>query len=802
MSLTGDTAMPTLITLPGGHQDGSKKRQFVHLPANQKTSVKSCVATNKVNETSAEDLVQWKSKDKTLPDQKRMRNDLYLQTSASHTEQRPKSAKYQSASLGVITTQNDQMWLSKSTDQAFNYKSRENVTNEATGPQIEGNASSISSYHEETSRSLTSKDIKTETQFCKPKEDVQRHIRVEHISNPTAKTPRALQSSSTSVSCYPSLISLASKGATSRSDEVLVQNKAFFRLPSSAASKSTTVLFASNNGIEKRRSAIQLPDGFGDNTNSTSQLPLPNKYKKPYVTRGIPHIAKNRLYNLDDSPRDTTSRHASSKRVYLTADDPVRPASDSGPFSIQRLLSSYKPSQKSQVTNASSCFPPHQHCDTSKQGNPSGTPFLNYSSLNGGIMRDNNPVKFTSTGDTSHRVSTRHDMHISSESSQATNTPSSISSLQGCGQRSPIVRTSSSVIPTAGRHNSNSLIAPSNGKSSGQELFGMQDAPLQTTQSGFSQSFHKHNEQRQNIATSNGPSTEKICTSNTSRQNSAHTHERKSHFHPGVIKIADKTPQNRKLPVATVQAMTTLSNSLCAGNSVPVRERLNTSHDHSEPPENRRNSTEKTRNVQQWRHRDPKIQTKQKSYDVEALNLSGLTSSLLTPSTTSENSDLQTFAAYLTEPALKEQGLETPFDTGQEGHLLEMRKCDSLQTQQVGIFQNQSMRIWTHQSDDHLISYNHNRMGMSTKAPESVTDRDIRPNYDDNMLQNLPYFSSGYSPVDKQYTPVRYTSSTVHRNPKNSLHHQHCPMRRTRQFQLSYHRKRKPPSPYRQYHLT
>lgn len=103
--------------------------------------------------------------------------------------------------------------------------------------------------------------------------------------------------------------------------------------------------------------------------------------------------------------------------------------------------------------------------------------------------------------------------------------------------------------------------------------------------------------------------------------------------------------------MATVQAMTTLSNSLCAGNSVPARERLNTSPDHSEPPENRRNSTEKTRNVQQWRHRDPKIQTQQKSYDVEALHLPGLTS-LLTPSTTSENSDLQTFATYLTEPAL------------------------------------------------------------------------------------------------------------------------------------------------------
>lgn len=133
-----------------------------------------------------------------------------------------------------------------------------------------------------------------------------------------------------------------------------------------------------------------------------------------------------------------------------------------------------------------------------------------------------------------------------------------------------------------------------------------------------------------------------------------------------------------------------------------------------------------------------------------------------------------------------------------------MCQCDSLQTQQVEIFQNQSMRIWTHQSDDHCISDNPNRMGM-TKAPdihESVTDRDIRPNYNDNMLQNLQYFSSGYSPADKQYTPVRYTSSTVHRNPKNSLHHQHCPMRHTRQFQPSYHRKRKPRSPYRQYHLT
>jgi len=788
VSLTGDTAMPTLITLPGGHQDGSKKRQFVHLPANQKTSVKSCVAT-KVNETSAEDLVQRNSKDKALPDQKRMRNDLYPETSASHTEQIPKST-HQNASLGVITTQNDQMWLSKSTDQAFNYKSRENVIHGALGPQIEGNASSISSYHEETPRSLTLKDINTETQFRKPKEDVQCHVRVEHTSNPTAKTPRALQTSSTSVNCYPSLISVTSKAATSRSDEVLV-----FRLPSSAASKSTTVPFASNNGIEKRR-----PDGFEDKTNSTSHLPLPYKYKKPDATRSVPHITKNGLYNLDDS----LGRHASSKRVLLTVDDPVRPASDSDPFSVRRLLSSHKPSQKSQVTSASSCFPSHQHCDISKQGNPSGTPFHNYSSRNGGIVRDNNPVKSRSTSDTSHHVSTRHDLHISTESSQATNTPSRLSFPHGCGQRSSIVRTSSSVISTAGRHNSTSLIAPSNGKSPGQELFDMQGAPLQTTQPGFSQSFYKHNEQRQNIDTSNGPSTDKICTSNSSRQNSAHTQERKSHFHPAVIKIAEKTPQNRKLPVATVQAMTTLSNSLCAGNSVAARERLNISHDHSEPLGNRHHSTEKTTKVQQWRHRDPKIQAKQKSYNEEALHLPGSTSSLLTPSTTSENSDLQTFVTYLTEPALKEQGLETSLDIGQEGHLLEMRTCDSLQAQQVEIFQNQSMRIWTHQSDDHWMSDKPNRMGM-TKAPdihESVTDRDIRPNYDDNMLQNLLYSSSGHSPVDKQCIPVGYTSSTVHWNPKNSLHHQHCPTRHTRQFQLFHHRKRKPRSLYRQYHLT
>ena len=798
MSLTGDAARPTLITLPSGHQDGSKKRQFVHLPANQDTSVKSCVATG-VSDTSAADLVQRNFKDKALPGQKRMENGLYAEPSASHTEEIPKSTVYRNAFPGDVTTQNDQTWFSKSTNQAFNYTRGENVSHEAIGSQVEGNTRFISAYRKETSGSVASKEINTqndETRICKPKEDEHHHTSpVDHTFTPTAKTPIALKTGS--VHCYPSFGSVATKETTSRRDEVLVQNETFSRLPSSTTSTSTTVPSVSTDEIERERSASQLPkkprklpDAFRDKTTSTSHK-------------------QDGFYNLDDSLHDNPSRHASSMKVFLTVDDPVIPASDSGPFSIRRLLSSHKPSQKSQGTNASSWLPSHQQRDpkVSKQGHPPGAPSRNSSSLNGGIVRDNNPVE-------PRKSFIVENMHISTESSQVMNTPSSLSSKQDCGQCSSIVPTSSSFIPTPGRHNSNSLIAASNGKSLDQEHFGMHGTPQQTTPLSFSQSFYKHSEPFQNAGPSNGSSAEKICTTISSRQNPGHTHERKSqpHFHPGVIKIADKTPQNRKLPVATVQAMTTLSKSLYVGSSaVPTRERFNTGHNHSEPPGNRRYSTEKTRNIQQWRHKDPKLQTKHQSYDVEGLHLPGSNSSQLMPSTTSENSDLQAFAGYLTEPesphivsAMKEQGLETAFDIGREGQLLEMRKYDSLQTQQVEIFRNQSMRVWTLQSDDQWRSDNPNRMGM-TNAPdiyESVTERDILPNYDASMLQNLQYFSSDHSPVDKQYTPVGYTSSTAHLNLQNSLHLQHCPMRQMKQLQLSHRRKRKPRTQDRQHNLT
>jgi len=156
--------MPRLIALPSVHQDGSRKRQFVHLLANQETSGKSCVS-NEVNETSAGDLVQLNSKDKALPDQKRMGNGSYPQTSASHTEGIPKRtiSIYRNASPGGITTQDDQMWLSKSTNQAFNYTRRENVSREAIGPPNERNTGSIPSYCKETSGSVRKKPKKLGT---------------------------------------------------------------------------------------------------------------------------------------------------------------------------------------------------------------------------------------------------------------------------------------------------------------------------------------------------------------------------------------------------------------------------------------------------------------------------------------------------------------------------------------------------------------------------------------------------------------------------------------------------------------
>ena len=789
--------MPTLITLPSVHQDGSRKRQFVHMPANQETSVRSSAASE-VNKTSATDHAHPKSKDKTLrSDQKRTGNGLYPQSSAFHTEEIAKNTMHRSAFPGVITAQNDQSWLSKPTNQAFNCIRRENVSRETNGLRIEENTSSISAYCKATSGSVTSKEIHTqndETRISKPKEDVHRHASVDHTSIPTAKAPIAAKPNS-SVHCCPSFESVASKEITTRRNEVMAQKKAF----STLSSTSSTVPSISNVGIERESSESQRPkspmrlqDAFGDKTNSTLHLPSPNKYKKPGVTRSIPHLIKDGFYNREDGLQDTTSRDTSSMKVLKTVDDPVRPASDSGPFSIRRLLSSHRPSQKSQSTNASSCLPSHQQCDLKKHRHPPSTPSRNSFSLNEGILRNNNPVKPRSTTD------------VSTESSQLTNTPSIRSSPQSLDQSSSSVRTTSSFISsrdfTAARHNSSSLMAPLNGKSSGQDHFGIHGAPLQTTPSSFSQSSYEHNGQSQNVGHSNRSSAEKICTNNPSRQNPNRKLERKSqpHFRPGVIKIAEKTAQNRKLPVATVQAMTNLSSSLHVGSSVPSRERLKSKRNHSKSPGYRSYSTEKTRNFHQWRHEDPKIQTRQKSYDVEALHLTGSTSSVLT-STNSENSDLQTFVSHLTEPerpreisGMKELELETSIDKGRECQLLELLSYrTSVNTQQVEILQNQSMRVWNFQSDDNWVSDDPNRMGRSN-APnihKRTTDRDILPNYADNKLQNLPYFSGCHSPVDKQRTSVGYTSSTAHPKPQNSLHLHHCPMRQMKQLQLFHHRK-------------
>ena len=799
MSLSGDAAMPTLVTLPSVHQDGSRKRQFVHMPANQETSVRSSAASE-VNETSVRDHAHPKSKDKTLPsDQKRTGNGLNPQSSAFHTEKRAKNTIHRSAFPGVITAQNDQSWLSKPTNQAR----RETVSRETNGPRIQENTSSISAYCKATSGLVTSKEIHTqndETRSSKPKEDVHRHASVDHTSNPTAKIPIAVKPNSPAVHCCPSFGSVASKEITTRRNEVLAQKEAFPTLSSTSTSIFNVGIERESSESQRPKSPMRLQDAFADKANSTSHLSPPNNYKKAGVTRSIPHLIKDGFYNREDGLQDTFSRDASSMKVFLTVDDPVRPASDSGPFSIRRLLSSHRPSQKSQATNASSCLLSRQQCDLNKHSHPPSTPSRNSFSLNEGIMRNNNPVKPRSTTD----PSIIQNMHISTESSQVTNTPSIRSSPQGLDQSSSSVPTASSFISsrdfTAVRHNSNSLMAPLNGKSSGQDHFGRHGAPLQTTSSSFSQSFYERNGQGQNVGHSNRSSAEKICTNNPSRQNRNRTLERKSqpHCHPGVIKIADKTAQNRKLPVATVQAMTKLSSSLHVGSSVPSRERLNSRRNHSKPPGYRRYSTEKTRNFHQWRHEDPKIQTRQKSYDVEALHLTGSTSAVLT-STNSENSDLQTLVSHLTEPdhpheisAMKELELETSLDKGREGQLLELLSYHtSVNTQQVEILQNQSTRVGNLQSDDNWVSDDRNRMGMSN-APnihKRVTDRDILPHCADNMMQNLPYFSGCHSPVDKQRTSVGYTSGTAHSKPQNSLHFHHCPMKQMKQLQLFHHRK-------------
>lgn len=799
-----DVAIPRFLTLPSFHQDGSGKSQFVYLQANREISGSS-------NETSVRDPFHQNSNDKSLPDQKMMESGSNPQAPTSQIEGIPKRtiSAHRNVSSRNIITQEDERWLSKSTDQANNHPRIDSVFSQATGLPIEGKTSSKSSHCKVPFGSIASKEIttqKNETWASKATDNVSHHTSIDKASSQTVKTPVAERTRSISAYCNPSFGTMASKETATKKDEVSlpksanrVQNEAFYRSSHSVVTTSSTVPSVSEVGTERAKSASQhpknpqkLPGAFGDKTCLISNVSPPNKCPKPDITSVVPQIIENEFCNLKDNLQNVPSGHSPSMKVFLTVDEPVRPASDSGPFSIQRLLSSHKPSKESQVTNAQSSLPSQQESDLNKHEHLPGFSSSTSSSLKGDFVRTNDPVKPTPI-----------------------NTPSSRSSFQGCVQSSSALSTSSgntlSRDSTAGRHISHSLAAPANG-SLEHEKSSIRPAPLKTTSSNISQAFDKRNEPRQNTGSSNESSSENIRTNTSIRQNSGNTQKSMSQidFQSRVSKLShDKIPQKRKPPVATVQAMTSYSNSLQVSSSVRSPEQLNRSSNDSRPPKNGRNSTGDTRTTQQWRHKDPKVQTKRKECDVEALHFPGSTPPLFTPS---QDSDLQTFVSYLTDSetpnagsVMKEQTFEASFDIGQE-RLLErhLTYYDSLEAQQVEIFQNQSRRVWTLQSGDNWKSEDQSGMGMFNNPDiySNATEGELLSSYDDNILQSQSYFSNCHSPADAQYTTNGFIPNGAHYNPQNRLHLEHCPMTQVNQHKNQqphlHRRKQSGRPPYKQ----
>ncbi|XP_078348004.1 uncharacterized protein LOC144633095 isoform X1 [Oculina patagonica] len=803
-----DAAIPRFLTLPSFHQDGSGKSQFVYLPANREISGSSNVS-NEVNETSVRDHFHQNSNDKSLPGQKMMESGSNPQASTSQIEGIPKRtiSAYQNVSSRNIITQEDERWISKSTDQANNHPRIDSVFSQASGLQIEEKTSSSSSYCEVPFGSVASKKItaqKDELWASKPTESVSRHTSTDKVSSQTAKTPIAERTSLISAYCNPSFGTMVSKETSTKNDEVLfpkstkrVHNEAFYRSSYSVVTTNTSAPSVSEVETERAKLVSQLPKGpqklpgaLGDKTCLISNASPPNKCSKPDITSTVPQIRENEYCNPKDNLQNVPSGHSSSMKVYLTVDDPVRPGSDSGPFSIQRLLSNNKPTKESQVTNAPSSLPSQRESNLNKHEHLSG---VSSSSLKGDFVRANDTVKPTPI-----------------------NIPSSRSSLQGCVQSSSPLSTSSgntsSRVSTAGGHILHSLAAPLNG-SLEHEKSGIHPAPLKTTSSNISQAVDKRNEFRQNAVSSNESSTKNIRTNTLIRQNSGNAHQSKSQidFQSRVSKLShEKTPQKKKPPVATVQAMTSFSNSLHVSSSVPSPERFNGGRNDSRPPKNGRNSTEVTRNTQQWRHKDPTVQKKRKDYNVRAMHFPGSTPPLFTPS---QDSDLQTFVSYLTdsEPpnagsVMKQQTFEASFDIGQES-LFErhLTYYDSLEAQQeIEIFQNQSKRVWTLQPGDNWKNDDHSRMGTYDSAgiyPDATTG-ELLSSFDDNILQSQSYFSNGHSPADAQYTTNGFIPNGAHYNPQNGLHLEHCPMSQVNQHKNQqshlHHSKQRGRPPYKQ----
>lgn len=752
-----------------------------------------------------------------------------------------------------ITTQNDKAWISKSTERVNNH-TWDNTASEAHKSPMEDETSAMTTHCKIPFGSMASKGTTThkdEAWSPKSTDRVKTFPNIENALRQTTKSQIEGKTRAMSTFCNATFGSMASKDITTEKEKTgfsqfsqRAENEAFSRSATSMISGSTTVSSVSKIGIERSMSASQLPKNLqklsgsvGDKTNLTSNVSPPCKYSKPDTTSGIPRIREDEIYNLEGRLPAVPSGHSTSLKDRLfRANNPVRYAANSGPFSIQRLLSSQKPSQESaQVPSAPSSLPSLQECDRNKQSSSalrassrctspsyktsrpdttSGVPRIRENkvhnldgrlrgvpsghssslkgrvSIKGGFLKDKNPA---STGGPLD-IQTMLTSNEPSRQSQAANTPSSVPSPQGCvlhKQSSSVLRVPSSTRDsTAHRQNSHYLTTTPNENSL------EKDGHLQTKSSTVSPGFHKHSKPLQMPVPSNGSLAKTAYASN--RQNPGHTRELNSQLllHPGVFKLSPvKTRQNRNLPVATVQAMTTSSNSLPVCSTFHSPDRSKTSRYHPGAPRNKRNSIEGTRNIQQWCHKDPKIQMRNQGFDVDAMYFPDSTSSLYNSFTTSKKSDLETFVSYLTEPespntvsVMTEQTLETSFDIGQESLLERPTYHDRrLSVQPV-------KRLWTLQPSDIWMSDEQKRMEMYNNPGiyPSVTERQLLQRYDDNMLPGQSYFSNCHSP-DKQCTSNGFLSSGANCNPRDRLRHDHCPLRQ------SHHRKRKHRLTYEQW---
>lgn len=772
--------------------DGSGKSQLVYLPTNRETSGSNSVS-NEGNETSVTDHEYQYSNERSILDKTLIGNGSYLQTSMSPMEPKYAMSDHQDESLSSrsITTQNNEIWFSKSTQQADNHPRIDKVFSQAVGLPIEEKRSSISTHREVPFTSIASNEItgqKNETWGSKPTDSVSNHPRVDKASSQIVKTPVAVRTSSISAHRNASFGSMASEDITTQEDEVpvkQVQNGEFYGTSYSADKTRTTVPSVSESSIQIAK--------------IKSQFPSP----KPDITRSAPQIRKDESSSLKDNLQTATFSNSSSMELFLTINEPERPAPDRGPFSIQRLLSSHKPSKETQVTNVPSSIPSPQKGNVNMPKNPTGVSSGAASSLKAGFRRDKDLVRPSSKYDPeSIQIldNTNGLVEVTNASSSLPSRQDVVQSLSPSGKSSSYTSSRDSMV---GRHISHSSTVSPNGPSE-QGKSGIHPAPLQTTSSNISPAFPKHHKPSQNAMSSKlkcknaiPPKESSVVNTHTNtwiRQdpNDAREPNSQLHFQSSVLKLpCDTTSQKRNLPVpvATVQAMRSYSNSFKVISSVSSTEQLNRSRNDSGSP-HVHNSNESKRNTQQWRHKDPKIQAKRKQHDTDTFHLPVATASL---NTSSKNSDLQTFVSYLTEAEIpnarsvvEKQTFEASFNIRQESLL------ESLLT---------SKTVLTIQPGDNRKSVDQSRMGMhnNTDFYLGATERESRPRYDDKILQSQSYFTN----ADIQYRTKGTIPSGAHYNPQNRLHFEHCPMRQVTQYKNPqshpHHRKQREKSTYKQH---